>query len=286
MAAEDAGRLVVGVDGSPDSDRALDWALSRARRLDAAVHVVHASPPLVADVDPAAAREALADHDRQIIARAAERARFAPDVTFTTEVSPHGVVEALLAASEEATALVVGARGHARVSGALLGSVSQHVARHATCPVVVVRDSADHAARTVVLGVDDTPTSQAASDFAFRIAEAEAAPILALRAWHDPALDRSGVVLALKAELDAEVRRAELAMLDQALAPWRDKHPGVVVSRDVVPAHPARLLSDASQHAALVVVGSRGRGGFAGLLLGSVSQSLLHSAACPVAVAR
>jgi nucleotide-binding universal stress UspA family protein len=279
-------RFVVGVDGSPDGDRALDWALFRASRLGAAVHVVHAGTASLAAAEPRSVRDAAAEHEQQVRAQALGRADAMTQVPLTFEQSPLRPAEALIRAAGDATAVVVGARGHGRMTGALLGSVSQHVARHAPCSAVVVREASDVAARTVVVGVDDSPASRPAVDLAFELADAEAAPLLALRAWQDPSLDRSGVVLALKPELDDELHRTELASLDAALAASREKHPGVAVTRDVVPAHPQRLLTDASEHAALVVVGCRGRGGFPGLLLGSVSQSLLQYAACPVAVAR
>jgi nucleotide-binding universal stress UspA family protein len=235
---------------------------------------------------PTSTREEVADHAQRVLERAAQIARTTPEVEVTTEEVALRGAEALVAASEGATAVVVGARGHGRVAGALLGSVSQHVARHAVCPVVVVREPADRSSRTIVVGVDEGPSSRHAVDFALRVAEAEKAPVLALRAWHDAALERSGVVLALRQDLDEELRRAETASVDAVLTPAMADHPGVVVTTDVVAAHPQRVLTDASQHAALVVVGTRGRGGFSGLLLGSVSQALLQHAHCPVAVVR
>jgi nucleotide-binding universal stress UspA family protein len=279
------GRLVVGVDGSPDAERALAWALGVAGPLGASVHVLHGSPLLLGDTSPAATQRAMSRYAAEVLDRA-RKAAHDLGTEVTTEAVDLGGAEALVQASRDAAAVVVGARGHGRVSGALIGSVSQHVARHAESPVVVVREPADPAARTVVVGVDEGPASRGATAFAFRFAEALAAPLLALHAWEDPDLDRSGVVLPLRPELDAEMQRAELSALDEELAPQRERHPGVVVSRDVVPTHPQRLLVDASHHAGLVVVGSRGRGGFTGLLLGSVSQAVLHSAACPVAVVR
>lgn len=94
------------------------------------------------------------------------------------------------------------------------------------------------------------------------------------------------MVLDLRPKLDAETHSPALAALDLALAEFTGTHPGVVVSRDVRPVHPQRLLADASEHAALLVVGSRGRSVLVAMLLGSVSQSMLQHASCPVAVAR
>jgi nucleotide-binding universal stress UspA family protein len=160
--------------------------------------------------------------------------------------------------------------------------------------VVVVRPPADQLSRTVVLGVDQAldgpgrlaPGSVRAAAFAFAYAEATGAPLTVLHAWQDRDLDRSGVILPLKEELDAEERGAAVRELDQALEHCVKEHPAVEVTLDVRPVHPQRLLTDASQRAALLVVGSRGRSTVPGLLLGSVSQATLHRASCPVAVVR
>lgn len=278
-------RLVVGVDGSPDADRALEWALTQARCLGGVVHVLHGTPSALAVDVTAGVRDELAETSRLVIDRARQLAGTAPGVdVVTSEVATDGAA-ALVGASEGAWAVVVGARGHGRLAGALLGSVSQHVTRHAASPVVVVRKPADRSSRTVVVGVDTEGTSRHAVAFALDVAQSRSAPVLAVRAWHQPSrFVAPGSVLL--PELTAEQRAAEVELLERDLASARSAHAGVVVSVDVVPGHPQRVLTDASQHAGLVVVGSRGRGGFAGLLLGSVSQALLQHAACPVAVAR
>jgi len=181
---------------------------------------------------------------------------------------------------------VVGARGHGAVTGLLLGSVSQHVSRHAPCPVVVVREQADPKARRIVVGVDGSPSGDNAIGFAFDAASRNEAPLVAIHAWHDVTASRvvgpSYAALANVAERIAAGER----LLAEALAGWAEKYPDVTVTREAIPVHPARVLADATEHAALVVVGSRGRGEFTGLLLGSVSQAVLHHARCPVAVAR
>lgn len=277
-------RLVVGVDGSPDADRALEWALTQARCLGCVVHVLHGTPAALA-VDVAAdVRADLAEASRVVLDRARQLAATARDVdVVTSEVATEGAA-ALVGASEGAWAVVVGARGHGRLAGALLGSVSQHVARHAASPVVVVREPADRSSRTVVVGVDAHGTSTHAVAFSLEVAESRSAPLLAVRAWQEPT--HRVAPGPVPPGLTAERRAAERDLLAHELAPSRSDHAGVVVSVDVVPGHPQRVLTDASQHAGLVVVGSRGRGGFAGLLLGSVSQSLLQHAVCPVAVVR
>jgi nucleotide-binding universal stress UspA family protein len=277
--------MVVGVDGSPDSVRALDWALALAAPLALPVRVLHARGRRHADRASSVADdllvEALADYD-------------GPTLRVTAADDDSDPVPLLLEAGQGATAVVVGARGHGRLTGAVTGSVSQHVAQLATCPVVVVRPPADQLSRTVLLGVDEAldepgrlaPGSVRAAEFAFAYAEATAAPLTVLHAWQNRDLDRSGVVLPLKEELDAEDRTAALRDLDQALERCVKEHPAVEVNLDVRPVHPQRLLTDASQRAALLVVGSRGRSLVPGLLLGSVSQATLHRASCPVAVVR
>lgn len=142
-----AGRLVVGVDGSPDADRALAWALGVAGPLGASVHVLHGHPLLLGDTSPATTPRAISRYAAEVLDRA-RKAAHDVGAEVTTEEVELGGAEALVEASRDAAAVVVGARGHGRVSGALVGSVSQHVARHAESPVVVVREPADPAART------------------------------------------------------------------------------------------------------------------------------------------
>lgn len=274
--------LVVGVDGSPDSVRALDWAVAVAEQLQLPVRVLHSTGPQHGN---GSAERLLAD----VLTR-----RGAGGLVAAAADDDQDPVRMLVEAGQGATAVVLGARGHGRVAGALSGSVSQHVAHLAPCPVVVVREPADPAARTIVLGVDESPDdpfgfsagAHHAAEFAFWLADGTGAPLTVLRAWQDRDLDRSGIVLPLRADLDASDREAAIRGLDRSLQRLVAKHPDVAVSRDVRPAHPQRLLVDASMHAGLVVVGSRGRGAVAGMLLGSVSQSLLQHAACPVAIVR
>jgi nucleotide-binding universal stress UspA family protein len=277
--------LVVGVDGSPDSVRALDWAIALASTVLLPVRVLHARGRRHADRASSVADDlmvkALAQYD-------------GPALRVTAADDDSDPVPLLLEAGQSAIAVVLGARGHGRLAGALTGSVSQHVAQLASCPVVVVRPPADQLSRTVVLGVDQAldgpgrlaPGSVRAAAFAFAYAEATGAPLSVLHAWQDRDLDRSGVILPLKEELDAEERAAAVRELDQALEHCVKEHPAVEVTLDVRPVHPQRLLTDASQRAALLVVGSRGRSTVPGLLLGSVSQATLHRASCPVAVVR
>jgi len=285
MTAQETPRLVVGVDGSPDSDRAVRWATLHARALRGRVVLLHGSAPVLSSDATDELLTELAEHARQAVRRAQEVAAAAPDADVTTEEVATGGPQALIGASDQAWAVVVGARGHGRVGGALVGSVSQHVARHAAGPVVVVREPADRASRTIVVGVDGERTADPAVELALALAEALSAPVLALRAWQPPGWVAAPAPV-LMPELGSRSRAEQVRALEHRLAPARERHPSVVVTADVVPGHPQRVLADASQHAALLVVGARGLGGFRGLLLGSVSQSVLQHAACPVAVVR
>jgi nucleotide-binding universal stress UspA family protein len=161
--------------------------------------------------------------------------------------------------------------------------VSDQVAQHAPCPVVVVREPANPAQDRVVVGVDGSADAQRAIGFAFDIAARNNAPLTALYGWPER---RPGTVSARSPRLGAIGERIDAGerLLAESLAGWAEKYPDVSVIGEAVPVRPARLLVDASEQAALVVVGSRGRGGFAALLLGSVSRAVLHHARCAVAV--
>jgi nucleotide-binding universal stress UspA family protein len=186
--------------------------------------------------------------------------------------------------------MVLGSRGRGQVEGLLAGSVTVALAAHAACPVVVVRgderDPADAVGLPVVVGVDGTPVSEAAIAFAFEAAAARAVPLVAVHVWTELAVTR-----AMEPYVDWDaIRQEEKQRLDRGLgdllAQWSDKHPDVPVRRIIAHDRPGRYLVEQSGEAQLVVVGSRGHGELAGLVLGSVSNALVHRARCPVAVVR
>ncbi len=272
-----AGEIVVGYDGSGDSELALDWADQLAAEQGRPLRV------LVSEVDPTQVLEATSDWHAAKIAQLESdaRDRLAGARSRETSIEVIGVPpsQALIDASAKAVTVVIGARGHSLLSGVVLGSVSQHVTRHSSCPVVVVRAPYHPDADRVVVGVDGSTGSRKALEFAFDHASRSGAPITAVHAWRNAARGDTGEGLV------EEIRAAE-RVLAEALAGFADQYPDVKVTTEAIPVVPQRVLADASQSASLVVVGSRGLGAFAGLLLGSVSQSVLHHAQCPVAVVR
>ena len=272
-----AGEIVVGYDGSGDSELALDWADELAAEQGRPLRV------LISQVDLTQVFEATSEWHVLKMARLEQEARD----RIAAARAPHAEVElasdpptqALIDASARAGTVVVGARGHSLLSGVVLGSVSQHVARHASCPVVVARAPYDPDSRRVVVGVDGSTGSRKALEYAFDHASRHGDEVTAIHAWRNATRDFSSRGLV------GEIEAAE-GILAEALAGFAAQYPDVKVSPEAVPIAPSRVLADASHSAALVVVGSRGLGAFAGLLLGSVSQSVLHHAQCPVAVVR
>jgi nucleotide-binding universal stress UspA family protein len=180
----------------------------------------------------------------------------------------------------------LGSRGMGGFVGLLVGSTAVHLSAHGRCPVLVVREVGDEAG-PVVVGVDGSVMGEQAVGFAFAEAALRKAPLRALHAstWNAP----------LPAPQDAAVPYAnppgalageEERLVSEALAGHRERYPEVPVEDQVVHGRTREALIEASHSAQLLVVGARGRGGFAGLLLGSVSQAVLHHAHCPVAVVR
>jgi nucleotide-binding universal stress UspA family protein len=190
---------------------------------------------------------------------------------------------------------VLGRRGLGRFAELVVGSTSLHVATHGGCPVVVVplprrpeTPVTGPEGGRVVVGVDGSPASVEAIGFAFDWASMHGVGLTAVHAWYSDYYDQVGgkggaIPLSVEVEL---FQGDELRLLSEALAGWREKYPEVDVRQLVVHGHPAEALMDASVGARLVVVGSRGRGGFRSLLLGSVSHAVLHHATSPVAVVR
>ena len=191
----------------------------------------------------------------------------------------------LLLEADGAELVVLGSRGRGGFASLLLGSVSQRVATHAACPVVVVRGRGDAAEGPVVVGVDDSPAADRVIETAFDEASGRGCALTAVRAFL-PALPL-WLVNVRATEVETPDQDAdERARLEEQLAPWRAKYPETRVEVVLTHDSAAGALAEASKHAQLVVVGSRGHGAITGTLLGSAGLQLLHHAECPVYVAR
>lgn len=168
-----------------------------------------------------------------------------------------------------------------------MGSVSAHMATHATCPVVVVPPHWQSIPATggIVVGVDGSKSSLEAIEFAFEQAGIRHATLTALMAWHDPVSTGPDDPLPVVYDLDT-LEEDSGALLAESIAGFRDTYPDVAVHEQVVGGTAHDVLLAAGRTAELLVVGSRGRGAFRGLLLGSTSRALVHHPPCPVAVVR
>ncbi|MDX3458616.1 universal stress protein [Streptomyces sp. ME02-8801-2C] len=281
--------LVVGVDGSEPSLRAVDWASDEAALRGVPLRVVYASlweryegTALAGDLGKPS-EEVRAD---DIVESAARRARSRhPDLKVTTDVLPEEPEYALVRESRNASALVVGTRGRSGLAEALLGSVSLTVAAHAHCPVIVLRGSHDNQATPpvhgrIVVGVGEDVEQPAAVRFAYEEARRRGVLLEAVRAWRCPAHESTdhplltGEPARLHEEHAAEVLEAALSHAPADV----DLHRRTVEG-------PARhVLLDASHSADLLVVGAERRSGHFGLQLGRVAHAVLHHSACPVVV--
>jgi nucleotide-binding universal stress UspA family protein len=190
----------------------------------------------------------------------------------------------LVNASRDAQLVVVGNGHHSPLGEAVVGSTSSQVAAHAECPVVVVDTPAPPLSDAVVVGIDGSHANEPAIAYAFDAAEVRQAALVAVHAWWLDVPERVGLAWMSEESL-SRIGQGQKALLAEALSGWSEKYPDIVVRHDVSRQRPVDALLVAAKSADLLVVGSRGHGGFAGLLLGSVSQALLHRAhPCPVAV--
>jgi nucleotide-binding universal stress UspA family protein len=274
------GSIVVGYDGSPDADLALEWAAQTALLEHRAVSV--------AIIDDPGALPGVAwmpeDYWMQVeqqATRLLDKAGFEDgDV-----IRRHGaVVPALIALAHDASLVVLGSRGHSRVGEILIGSVSQHLAGHAPCPVAVIRPTAGPDVSRIVVGLDGSRSSEAALTFACRRAQLTGEKVSAVRAarFGPVHLDWLGdLPPSLGTFLEEEEQELAKSLVDAVAG-----HPDVTIESEFITLRPAQALVDTSRDASLVVVGSRGRNAFAGMLLGSVSHEVLHRAHCPVVVMR
>ncbi|MEV4949019.1 universal stress protein [Streptomyces sp. NPDC053755] len=289
--------IVVGVDGSAESLAAADWAAREALGRGLPLRMVHAWRWEPLDIPLVQDPESL-ERSAQEVLRGAESTvtqRY-PGLAVTGELVADSPVTALLDTQERAEMLVTGSRGHGAVVGFLLGSYGQQIIAGATRPVVAVRahggddapeggDGAGHRRGVIVVGQqggaeDSAPTLR----FAFETAAARGAAVRAVRAWSlPPFYAYSPGSMALADEAGGLVPYEEKA-LHEALAPWRERFPGVPVTEHVEIGSAAQVLLSSSGDAGLLVVGRRARRGALGPRIGSVAHGALHLAPCPVAI--
>ncbi|GAA3399300.1 universal stress protein [Cryptosporangium minutisporangium] len=287
----DTSVVTVGIDGSAPAMAALDWAAryALARELPLQVLIAVGWPSerqIYAGYRVAELRDAARIDGQKTLERAVTRVGAAlPALSVSGRVSDEPPVHALLDASAFSELVVVGCRGLNPAAEMILGSVSAAVSAHARSPVVVVRaDRLPGPDAPVVVGIDGSERDAAALDAAFGEADRWAAPLVVAHAWSDVSL--VGMFDAAAAPSWIEVRHHADELVKRQVTAWQTRYPRVRVTTVVEREQPARMLLDLAEKAGLVVVGSHGRGGFAGMLIGSVARRLVHHADAPVLVVR
>jgi nucleotide-binding universal stress UspA family protein len=279
--------VVAGLDGSPESRAAAEWAAREARLRGLSLTLVNVWEPVP---DPLSQAPLLATGSRQhwserLPREAAERLRGRhPGLEVIVEQAAGRPGAVLVDVAEDAELLVLGSRGLGAVGGFLVGSVGQFVVAYAEQPVVLVRDGEQERAadRPVVLGLDVHHPHDAPIAHAFEAAQRHHTALRVVHAWDLPPYFLYG--LPADPELDAELGRRDLAALTEALRPWKQKFPDVEVTAESRPGKAATHLVDASHEASLVVVGRRVRRSRFGAHIGPVTHAVLHHSTAPVAV--
>ena len=283
--------ILVGVDGSAPSKVAVDWAAREAsmRELPLTVIYISPSPVVAADIRmPVSLTERVEKHGQAVLREARSTAEDAAEgsnpIRIDTEMVSAAVLPTLIDRSKDADMIVVGCRGLGAIGRRLLGSVSSGLLHHAHCPVAVIHDEdpmMPHPSEApVVVGIDGSPAAEQATAIAFDEASRRGVDLVAVHAWSDfPAFE-----LPPTGSEDLEKEAEET--LGERLAGWQERYPDVSVRRVVSLDKPVHQLLEQSESAQLTVLGSHGRGGFAGMLLGSVSSAVAQSARMPVIVAR
>jgi nucleotide-binding universal stress UspA family protein len=288
--------VVVGVDGSPESLAAAEWAAAEALRRGLPLRLVHAWEGLASDVSPLPELEASRLWARRILRGPMDQLdERHPQVRLSAEQIARPAADALVAAGAEGELLVLGSRAFSGLGGFMAGSVALSVVARMTRPVILVR--ADRAAeddhlpdedgrpsartpyRDVVVGVDTAHPCDELLAFAFESAALRSVPLRVVHAWHVPYAQSAAV-----ARMSAVAMRAAERALDGMLRPWREKHPTVKIHELVENGRPAQLLLDTSHDAGLLVVGRRVRPTRLGTHTGPVAHAVMHHARCPVAV--
>jgi nucleotide-binding universal stress UspA family protein len=289
--------VVVGTDGSPSSRVAVRWAAREAAMRHVPLTIVHVAPSLSVAAStlewpagrvPEEVLELQENEGRSVLADAVtvaeETSEGGDRPEITTELFFGGAVPTLVDLSKEAQLVAVGCHGRSGKHRRLLGSVGTGLVHHAHCPVAVVHDEAPSSPQStrlpVLLGTDGSRASELATAIAFDEASWRGVDLVAVHVWSDADMSTVFGVTASAVQVAADKTLAE------SLAGWQERYPDVTVHRVLEFERPVRHLLDQAESAQLVVVGSHGRGGFAGMLLGSVSTAIAQEARVPVIVAR
>jgi nucleotide-binding universal stress UspA family protein len=273
------GTVVVGMDETSATEAVLNWATDEAWLRGVPLRLVSViqppvPPPTFGYVVPVSVSEVeLLEKQaaERLEAAASKVAELRPDVAVSTERITGLVARSLLDAARGAELLVLGTHGHGELHDLMVGSIGRQIAAHATCPVAVIPVRTDH---------------KGGPENGRDLADRHGLPLTAIHSWDVPNYDAIGLGAPIIPTDFADIENSELRAMAESLGGWRERHPGVAVRQRIVHGSPAQVLVEASHGAAALVVGTRGHGGFAGLLLGSVSHSLLHHSQCPVVVVR
>lgn len=286
--------VVVGIDGSAASTGAVAYAANTAatRRVPLVLVTSYTMPAAMfaeGMVPPQPVYDELEKECQPIVEQARATAlKAAPDIEVSHAIVEGNPSQVLIDYSRKAKMIVLGSRGLGGIKGMVLGSVSASVASHAFCPVVVTREDTDDLDRSgpVVVGVDGSEVSTKATAWAFAEASARDATLIAVHTWMDPQVQAAAAGIALTDEDWKQLEEQQLEVLSERLAGFSDRYPDVRIERVVTRDRAVRALVEQAEKAQLVVVGSHGRGGFTGMVLGSTSRALLQASPCPVMVVR
>jgi nucleotide-binding universal stress UspA family protein len=295
MTGNEHGPVVVGIDGSDEAARAAEYGAWEARRRHVPLRLVFAhrppqmwGPSLLIPNDYAWVQDWVGD----MLATAVKTVTAAhPDVTVETTVVSGGAAAVLVDESRHASLVVLGTRARGGVSGHIGGSVAAQVAAHAHTPVIVLRpdgpaDPTPPPGGRILVGLDGSVESERAMAFAVEEAAARDAAVDAVYVWNVLEVRDLGPLVPDGYDID-EAEEKALRLLTEATVGWSDRHPDLVIGRRLVHGlDAADALARESVRADLVVVGSRGHGGFLGLRLGSTVDALIRHAGAPIAVVR
>lgn len=285
--------MILVAHSGPESATALDWAARAAIRTRDELTIItvealpaHLFDPAMAIPDELikAARERLDEAERHVRDLGVEQVQ--------TVIGYRNAAAAILEASREADLIVVGNRRHGEVASALMGSVAYSVAAHADCPVVLIRGEVKEdiiKGDRVVVGIDGARAGVHAGYFAARVAKTAGSKLTVVAAWDASRFGGFSAEFARRVgieDLPHKQRDEAQVWVDLAVAKLREAQPDVEIEGKVVQGPAVGVLRQESEGAGLLVVGHRGRGGFTGLLLGSVVHRLLHEPGCPIAVVR